>query len=75
MFTQVGNRLCRRGESELLWIEPWGPNALRVRATPLKEFEDDTDTPSSSPAEGVAARDPCRPKSCFYSKRKNTLRS
>lgn len=43
MFTQVGNRLCRRGESELLWIEPWGPNALRVRATPLKEFEDDTD--------------------------------
>ncbi len=43
MFTQIGNKLCRRAEDELLWIEPWGPDALRVRATPLRGFEDDTD--------------------------------
>src|SRR5690606_30995781 len=28
-----GNRLIRRYDSEILWIEPWGENSLRVRAT------------------------------------------
>ena len=33
MLYQEGNRLVYRYENEQLWIEPWGPNAFRVRAT------------------------------------------
>ena len=33
IFTQQGNRLVRRQGPELLWVEPWGKDALRVRAT------------------------------------------
>lgn len=33
MLFQDGNRLCYKFDAELLWIEPWGNNALRVRAT------------------------------------------
>lgn len=33
MFQATGNRLIRRFDSEILWIEPWGENSLRVRAT------------------------------------------
>ena len=43
MFIKEQNRLCIKDEFGLRWIEPWGPDALRVRATPLKGFEDDTD--------------------------------
>lgn len=43
MFIKEKNRLCNKDEFGLRWIEPWGPDALRVRATPLKGFEDDTD--------------------------------
>ena len=32
-FSIDGNRLIRRYDSENLWIEPWGENSLRVRAT------------------------------------------
>ena len=28
-----GDRLIRKYESETLWIEPWGKDSLRVRAT------------------------------------------
>jgi len=30
---RIGDRLTREEDHELLWIEPWGPDALRVRAT------------------------------------------
>ena len=30
---RIGNRLSREEDHEILWIEPWGPDALRVRAT------------------------------------------
>ncbi|KAH7031827.1 putative glycosyl hydrolase [Macrophomina phaseolina] len=33
MFSQDGHRLIYRYDAETLWIEPWGPNAVRVRAT------------------------------------------
>ena len=32
ILNQVGNRLVMQQDVERLWIEPWGPNALRVRA-------------------------------------------
>ncbi|MDI9440534.1 MAG: glycoside hydrolase family 31 protein [Bacillota bacterium] len=41
MIKQVGNKLLRREDKELLCIEPWGKNALRVRATQLDSFKDD----------------------------------
>lgn len=33
MLYADGNKLVFRFDDQLLWIEPWGPNALRVRAT------------------------------------------
>jgi alpha-D-xyloside xylohydrolase len=33
MFDQKQNRLIYRYDAEQLWIEPWGANAFRVRAT------------------------------------------
>ena len=33
ILTREGDRLVRREDFEKLWIEPWGKNALRVRAT------------------------------------------
>jgi alpha-D-xyloside xylohydrolase len=35
MFSQDSNRLIFTYDAEKLWIEPWGANALRVRATKL----------------------------------------
>lgn len=32
VFHKIGNKLTRRHDSEQLWIEPWGPDAFRVRA-------------------------------------------
>ncbi len=32
-FSQEGNRLVYRYDAEKVWIEPWGANSLRVRAT------------------------------------------
>ena len=33
MLTSEGNRIVFQYDSESLWIEPWGDNALRVRST------------------------------------------
>lgn len=44
MLKQVGNKLYRRQDKELLLIEPWGENSLRVRATQRSEFIPDTDS-------------------------------
>jgi alpha-D-xyloside xylohydrolase len=33
MFKQQGNRLIAKLGGETLWLEPWGANAIRVRAT------------------------------------------
>lgn len=33
MLFKDGSRLCYKFDAEILWIEPWGDNALRVRAT------------------------------------------
>jgi len=33
MFLQQGDRLIYRYDAELVWIEPWGSDAVRVRAT------------------------------------------
>ncbi len=38
IFSVEGNRLVRRQEAEVLWIEPWGANSLRVRATCMAEM-------------------------------------
>jgi len=35
MLKQENNRIIREFDSETLWIEPWGKNALRVRATKM----------------------------------------
>lgn len=32
-FYALGNRLIREYDSEKVWIEPWGANSLRIRAT------------------------------------------
>lgn len=50
---QEGNRLIRRQGAEILWIEPWGDNALRVRATKMGEMPNlpwalDTDPQSTA---------------------------
>lgn len=41
MFSQEGNRLTFRYDAEKLWIEPWGENALRVRATKLSKMPEE----------------------------------
>ena len=38
MFTKSKDRLIFTYDSEKLWIEPWGENALRVRATKMAEM-------------------------------------
>lgn len=48
-----GTRLGFRFDSEILYIEPWGKNALRVRATCLAKLQDKpwalTETPTETP--------------------------
>ncbi len=41
MITTEGRRLVYRYDSEILWIEPWGDNAVRVRATKCAKMPDD----------------------------------
>lgn len=41
MLTQEEERLVFRYDAEQLWIEPWGENALRVRATKLNRMPTD----------------------------------
>ncbi|PVH93656.1 glycoside hydrolase family 31 protein [Periconia macrospinosa] len=38
MFAQQDTRLIYSYDAEQLWIEPWGSNALRIRATKLAEM-------------------------------------
>lgn len=38
MIKQVGNKVYRRFDKELLCIEPWGENSFRIRATQRHEF-------------------------------------
>jgi alpha-D-xyloside xylohydrolase len=38
MLRQEKNRLIREFDSEKLWIEPWGANSLRVRATKVAKM-------------------------------------
>ncbi|KAH7327790.1 glycosyl hydrolases family 31-domain-containing protein [Stachybotrys elegans] len=40
MFAQQENRLVFSFDAEQLWIEPWGPNALRIRATKMSAMPD-----------------------------------
>ena len=40
ILTQQKNKLCMRLEEELVEIEAWGTNALRVRATRNARFSD-----------------------------------
>ncbi len=41
MFSVDGNRLIYRYDAEQMWLEPWGENALRIRATKSKEMPGD----------------------------------
>lgn len=41
VFSVVGDRLVRRYDDELLWIEPWGKDSLRVRATKMARMPDE----------------------------------
>lgn len=38
IFRQDGDRLVFTYDAEQLWIEPWGPNAFRIRATKQAEM-------------------------------------
>ena len=42
LFRADGSRLVRTYDSEQLWVEAWGPDSLRIRAThrPLMEADD-----------------------------------
>lgn len=44
MLRRDGTKLYRRQDKELLLIEPWGQNGLRVRATQRAEFLPDTNS-------------------------------
>lgn len=55
MLVTEGNRLVFRFDDEVLWIEPWGENALRVRATHNSSMPKEdwalSETPKESKAE------------------------
>ena len=40
MFLKERDKLIRKFDNETVWIEPWGDNSLRVRATLLPEMPD-----------------------------------
>lgn len=52
ILVQEGNRLLRREDSEKLWIEPWGNNALRVRATHQAKMPEESWALLEQPAVG-----------------------
>ncbi|ADK82360.1 glycoside hydrolase family 31 protein [Sediminispirochaeta smaragdinae] len=57
MIKQEKNRLIRRQDKELLCIEPWGKNSLRVRATQSYEILPDDDFAlQDSPEETLPVR-------------------
>ncbi len=55
MIKQEDNRLLRRFDRELLCIEPWGKDSLRVRATERQDFIGDEDLSALLPAKDCAA--------------------
>ncbi|KAH8646811.1 alpha-xylosidase [Xylariales sp. PMI_506] len=60
MFTQISQRLVYTYDTEKLWVEPWGPNALRVRATKLPSVPDEDwalQTPPESKASIITVAD------------------
>ncbi|KAF7905100.1 uncharacterized protein EAF01_005621 [Botrytis porri] len=40
MLYSEGNRLIYRYDAEELWIDPWGPNAFRIRSTKESQYPD-----------------------------------
>ncbi len=57
-----GDRLVYRFDSEALWIEPWGPDALRVRAThaaamPTEDWALLPDAPPHAESVAIAVAD------------------
>ena len=40
MFRQENGRLIYTYDGETMWIEPWGENSLRIRATKNRAMED-----------------------------------
>ena len=38
MIEQRGSRLVWRFKEQILWVEPWGKDSIRVRATTLAEM-------------------------------------
>lgn len=44
MIKVIDNKIYRRQDKELLVIEPWGPDSLRVRATQNHTFNKDEET-------------------------------
>jgi alpha-D-xyloside xylohydrolase len=49
-LSQEGDRLVRRQGGEILWVEPWGENSLRVRATRQRAIETSQDWALEPPA-------------------------
>ena len=43
MLSIAGDRLIWEHDHQILWIEPWGENSLRVRATCLAEVDESRD--------------------------------
>lgn len=41
MLSESNGRLVYSYDAEKLWIEPWGPNALRIRSTRAREMPDE----------------------------------
>ena len=58
MLQQEENRLVFGYDSEKLWVEPWGPNALRIRATKSANMPTSPQglqpTPPSTPAPQIS---------------------
>ena len=42
LFAKEGNRLIYRYDAEKVWIEPWGENSLRIRATKMADMPGST---------------------------------
>ena len=62
MFLEEHNRLIYRYDAEQLWIEPWGLNALRIRATkissmPTEDWALDTSPESCKPTISITERE------------------
>ena len=56
MLKQIGNKVYRRFDKELLSIQPWGKNSFRVQATQRHELIEDEDISALLPAEEVSVK-------------------